>query len=114
MGVGLVVAPGFASGTLGVARARAGVAAAMVTVTQQVGGAVGTALFSTIAVSATDNYIKGPPTQQTLAAAQVHGYTTVFLIAAVMIGVGAVLTGFFLRGIGAPRRGDAAEPAMAH
>ena len=57
IGFGLVVAPSFSTATLGVPRQDSGVASAMVSTSQQVGGSIGTALLSTLAVSATTDYI---------------------------------------------------------
>ena len=57
LGFGLVVAPSFATATLGVPRQDSGVASAMVNTSQQVGGSIGTALLSTLAVSATTDYV---------------------------------------------------------
>jgi hypothetical protein len=45
------------TGTLGVAPAEAGVAAAMVNTSQQIGGSVGTALLSSIFASAVSGYL---------------------------------------------------------
>ena len=45
VGFGLVVAPSFATATLGVPRQDTGVASAMVSTSQQVGGSIGTALL---------------------------------------------------------------------
>jgi EmrB/QacA subfamily drug resistance transporter len=114
IGVGLVVAPGFATGTLGVARSDAGVASAMVTVCQQVGGALGTALFSTIAVNASKNFLTGAPTPEAMQVAAVHGYTTAFWAAAIAVGAGAVMSAVLLRGTGTPQRDDHAATALAH
>ena len=58
IGIGMpcIFAPSFATATLGVARYEAGVASAMVNTSQQVGGAVGTALLSTIFATAASSY----------------------------------------------------------
>ena len=58
IGIGMpcIFAPSFATATLGVDRYEAGVASAMVNTCQQVGGAVGTALLSTIFASAAASY----------------------------------------------------------
>ena len=100
--------PSFATATLGVDRYEAGVASAMVNTCQQVGGAVGTALLSTIFASAVSGYIsdhKGQPGLQ--AAAAVHGYTTAFYVAA-----GLFALGFLVALVVLPRRiGPARAPA---
>jgi len=58
IGVGMpcIFAPSFATATLGVDRYEAGVASAMVNTCQQVGGAVGTAVLSTIFATAAKTY----------------------------------------------------------
>ena len=110
VGFGLVVAPSFATATLGVPREDSGVASAMVNTSQQVGGSIGTALLSTLAVSATTDWVvaNGPGAQ-----AAVEGYVTAFWWAAGIFAVGAVITGALLRsGVKVPVHG-AAEPVAA-
>jgi predicted MFS family arabinose efflux permease len=110
LGFGLIVAPSFATATLGVPRQDSGVASAMVNTSQQVGGSIGTALLSTLAVSATTDYIAahGPgPT------AAVDGYVTAFSWAAAIFAVGAVVTGALLRsGVRVPAHASP-EPVAA-
>jgi EmrB/QacA subfamily drug resistance transporter len=105
IGFGLVVAPSFATATLGVPRQDAGVASAMVNTSQQIGGSVGTALLSTLAVSATTDFIaeNGP---RFAAQAAVEGYTTAFWWSAGIFAVGAIVTGSLLR--------SGVRPEMAH
>jgi hypothetical protein len=82
----------------------------MVSTSQQVGGSIATALLSTLAVSATTDYIvaNGPGAQ-----AAVEGYITAFWWAAAIFAVGAVVTGALLRsGVKVPAHG-AAEPVAA-
>jgi MFS family permease len=110
IGFGLVVAPSFSTATLGVPRRDTGVASAMVSTSQQVGGSIGTALLSTLAVSATTDYIvaNGPSAQ-----AAVEGYVTAFWWAAAIFAVGAIVTGALLRsGVKVPAHG-APEPVAA-
>lgn len=89
-GMGLVFMPAMNLATLGVQRQDAGVASAMVSTSQQIGGAIGTSLLSTIANSATADYAKGHAASVHSAAdavllkssAMVHGFTTAYWIAA--------------------------------
>lgn len=90
-GMGLVFMPAMNLATLGVERHDAGVASAMVSTSQQVGGAIGTSLLSTIANSATATYVAAHAataghTQRAQAALQahamVHGFTHAYWIAA--------------------------------
>ena len=78
---------------VGVSKDDAGVASAMVNTTQQVGGSLGTALLSTFALTATTSYIAGHAAELQAApsaaakaaigaAAQVHGYSVAFIVAA--------------------------------
>jgi EmrB/QacA subfamily drug resistance transporter len=105
IGFGLVIAPSFATATLGVPRQDSGVASAMVSTSQQVGGSIGTALLSTLAVSATTDYLaaNGP---QLVRQAAVEGYTTAFWWAAAIFALGALITGSLLR--------SRVRPEMAH
>ncbi len=105
VGFGLVIAPSFATATLGVPRHDSGVASAMVSTSQQVGGSIGTALLSTMAVSATTDHLaaNGP---QLIQQAAVEGYTTAFWWAAAIFAVGALITGSLLR--------SRVRPEMAH
>jgi len=110
LGFGMTIAPAFASATLGVPRQDSGVASAMVNTSQQVGGSIGTALLSTLAVTATSDFVAlhGPGPQ-----AAVDGYVTAFWWAAAIFAVGAVVTGALLRsGVRIPAHGSA-EPVPA-
>jgi EmrB/QacA subfamily drug resistance transporter len=111
VGLGLVFAPSMNGGTLGVLEEDAGVASAAVNTSQQVGGAIGTALLSTLAASATTSYLGGSGGAAALAQATVHGYTTAFAWSAAIFALGAVVAALLL-----PRRAQAsmaAEPAVA-
>jgi hypothetical protein len=69
-----------------------GVAAALVSTMQQVGGSIGTALLSTIAATATTSYSASHAhTAGFDPAAATHGYTVVFLTSALVFAVGGVL-----------------------
>jgi hypothetical protein len=97
-GFGLIFAPAISTATLGVRDADSGVTSAMVNVSQQVGGSIGTALLSTIAVTATSQFMAEHPGAAGLAAqAAVHGYTTAFTWSAVIFAAGAVLSALLLR-----------------
>jgi EmrB/QacA subfamily drug resistance transporter len=110
IGIGMpcIFAPSFATATLGVDRYEAGVASAMVNTSQQVGGAVGTAVLSTIFAHAASSYASGHAGAPGLAsAASVHGYTTAFYVSTGMFIAGLLVAAFVL-----PRRvGPAAAPS---
>jgi EmrB/QacA subfamily drug resistance transporter len=117
LGFGLIFAPAMSSATLGVDPRDAGVASAMVNTMQQIGGSIGTALLSTLAASATTSYLdgKGRPTNEVLAQAAVHGYTTAFYWSAAIFAVAAVICAAILRpGVPAPQHVPAGEPVFAH
>ena len=114
LGMGLVFSPAMSGATLGVAPSDAGVASAMVSTSQQVGGSIGTAVLSTLANTAAASFVVGQrPTASVLADAAVHGYTTAFWWAAGIFAVGAMVTGLVLRS-GAPQHAPAGEPVLAH
>ncbi len=114
VGFGLIMAPSIASATARVAGADAGVASAMVNTSQQVGGSIGTALLSTIAVSATTSFVaERAPSPEVLAEAAVHGYTTAFWWSAAIFTFGAIVCALLLES-GAPATDPHAQPALAH
>jgi EmrB/QacA subfamily drug resistance transporter len=115
VGFGLAVAPSFATATVGVPAHDSGVASAMVNTSQQIGGAIGTALLSTMAASAATDFVTDRgPAPEVLRQAAVEGYVTAFWWAAGIFAVGALVCGSLLRSDvrPAPAHG-AAEPAAA-
>jgi hypothetical protein len=98
LGVGLTFAPAIATATAGVPDDDAGVGSAMVNTSQQIGGAIGTALLSTIFTSAltryADSHPRGPQAQS---AAAIHGYSVAFSVACGLFVAGAVTTAMLLR-----------------
>jgi EmrB/QacA subfamily drug resistance transporter len=114
VGIGMpcIFAPCFATATLGVDRYEAGVASAMVNTCQQVGGAVGTAVLSTIFATAASSYASSHPRTPGLAAsATVHGYTTAFTFAAILFGFGLLVAALILPRRPVAEREPTAEPA---
>jgi EmrB/QacA subfamily drug resistance transporter len=112
VGFGLTLAPSFATATSGVPARDAGVASAMVNTSQQLGGSIGTALLSTLAVSATTDFVTDRgPAPDVLRQAAVHGYTTAFWWAAAIFAVGALVCGALLRADARPELSHGAAPA---
>jgi predicted MFS family arabinose efflux permease len=75
LGFGMIFAPAINTATAGVRRQDSGVASALVNTMQQVGGSIGTALLSTIALTATTSYLAAHPTGPLAPAiAATHGY----------------------------------------
>jgi MFS family permease len=98
VGVGLTFAPAIATATAGVPDKDAGVASAMVNTSQQIGGAVGTAVLSTIFTAALTRYMTShPPGPRVHQAAAIHGYTVAFAVACGLFLIGAVITAALLR-----------------
>ncbi len=91
-GFGLIIAPAINTATAGVRREDSGVASALVNTMQQVGGSIGTAALSTIALTAASSYLiahhAGPLAP---AVAATHGYTVAFAASAALFGLGLVL-----------------------
>jgi len=107
VGFGLTLAPSFATATFGVPARDSGVASAMVNTSQQVGGSIGTALLSTLAVSATTAFLTDHgPAPEVLRQAAVEGYVTAFWWAAGIFALGALICGALLR--------SEVRPEMSH
>ena len=103
VGMGSIFAPAFSTATLGVEGSEAGVASAMVNVSQQIGGSVGTSLLSTIFASAVRTYTVGHlHTPDLFNAAAVHGYTTAFWWSVGIFVLGLILAMVILPACDAP------------
>ena len=113
VGLGLVISTSISNATLGVEDDDAGVASATVNASQQIGGSLGTALLSTIALSAATHYLASAHrTQEGFAHAAVHGYAVAFAWAAAIFALGAVVSAtVFRRRRRAPQSGDQSAPA---
>ncbi|MGA4849459.1 MFS transporter [Streptomyces sp. G5(2025)] len=101
LGMGTAFMPAMSLATHGVEARDAGVASAMVNTSQQVGGAIGTALLNTIAASATSAYIDAhaagaanPKLVQ--AQAMVEGYTSAIWWAVGILVVSAAIAATFI------------------
>ncbi len=123
IGLGLVFAPAFTLGTLGVDRDDAGVASATINVAQQIGGSIGTSLLNTIAATAATSYITAHAASITSAAGKqlvtanglIHSYHVVFWVAAGIYLGAAVLTGLLLRsGVAIPRESAGTQAPAVH
>jgi len=117
IGLGLVFAPAFTLGTLGVDRDDAGVASASINVAQQIGGSIGTSLLNTIAATAAASYVTAHAATATSAAGKqllvanslIHSYHVVFWVGAAVFAGAAVLCALLLRsGVAIPREGAGA------
>jgi EmrB/QacA subfamily drug resistance transporter len=91
-GAACIFSASFATGTLGVQRTEAGVAAAVVNTAQQVGGSIGTALLSTVFADALSGYLashSGPASR--FGNAAVHAYGVGFRAGGVIFAIGLLL-----------------------
>ena len=94
-GTGLIFGSAQNVATSGVASSHSGVASALVNTMQQVGGAIGLALFTYVSATATDRYLfdnADQTTRQTQALAALSSYHTVFWVAIGIFVVGAGIT----------------------
>ncbi|CAL9448564.1 putative MFS-type transporter EfpA [Streptomyces sp. enrichment culture] len=132
LGMGTAFMPAMSMATQGVRPQDAGVASAMVNTSQQVGGAIGTALLNTIAASATTSYITGhigsaaSPSQQQLVRLEgmVQGYTSaIWFAVGILVAAAAIALTFVNAGrpnmSAATGSGEGAEdevrvPVVAH
>jgi len=92
LGFGMIFAPAINTATTGVARRDSGVASALVNTMQQVGGSIGTAALSTLALTATASYLAAHHAGTLApATAAVHGYTVAFTVSAALFGIAALV-----------------------
>jgi hypothetical protein len=94
IGLGFAFVPLTLTAVSGVRAEETGLASALLNTSQQIGGALGLAVLATIAINATKSQLsglQGPPSQQALASATTHGYTTAFAV-----GAGVALVGFVI------------------
>jgi MFS family permease len=104
LGMGTAFMPAMSLATYGVEPRDAGVASAMVNTSQQVGGAIGTALLNTVAASATTAYIKDhiatatskPAAQLVELQGMVHGYTNAIWFAVAILAFSATIAFTFV------------------
>ena len=110
MGMGSIMPASFQISTLGVAPDQAGAASAAVSTSQQIGGAVGTAVLNTLATTATAAYLAShdPANPQDALDAALQGFSTAYVWAAGIFLVGLMVTALLFR-----RRADRAARVAA-
>jgi EmrB/QacA subfamily drug resistance transporter len=93
IGIGLIFPPAVAAANADIPPRDVGVASAMVTTSQQIGGAVGTAALSTMFANAVRNYVSShPPGPGIQAASAIHGYQTAFAASCGLFLAGTLIT----------------------
>jgi predicted MFS family arabinose efflux permease len=100
IGIGLTFVPITLLGTGGVTESDAGLASGLFNTAQQVGGALGLAILSTLAADHTSSLLRGlggAATPGRVVAATLSGYHVAFVAAALMLGAGALLMGVAVR-----------------
>ncbi len=100
IGMGLVFVPVTLIATSGLPPSDAGLASGIFNTSQQVGGALGLAVLSTLATSATSDELSSlgrQPSQAETANALVQGFHVAYLTAAIVLAVAAVVLRFTLR-----------------
>jgi EmrB/QacA subfamily drug resistance transporter len=100
VGLGLTFVPVTLIATTTVRADDAGLASGLLNTSQQVGGSLGLAILATLAVDQTNSYVRKlghvPAVQDTFAAL-IQGYRIAFLAGAILLVLGAVLVGTFIR-----------------
>jgi EmrB/QacA subfamily drug resistance transporter len=98
-GMGTIMPASMQTATLGVDRAFAGVASAMVNTSQQVGGSIGVALLNTLAATAATDYLAShtPATAEVAANAAIASYATAYWWGAGFFALGAVVSALLFR-----------------
>ncbi|KQR12137.1 MFS transporter [Cellulomonas sp. Leaf334] len=97
--MGSIMPASFQIATLGIAPRQAGAASAMVSTSQQVGGAIGTAVLNTLAATAATAYVAdhAPATPEVIAAGALHSFSVAYTWSAGIFLFGAVLTASLFR-----------------
>jgi EmrB/QacA subfamily drug resistance transporter len=96
-GMGFSFVPVTIASLTGVEPADAGVASGLVNTSRQIGGAIGLALVSTIAASATSDYVNAHGLTAPTSAATVHGFQTSLEVLGGLLLVGILVTAVLLR-----------------
>jgi MFS family permease len=115
-GIGLALAfvPMSIGGLTGVSQADAGIASGLINTTQQIGGAIGVAVVTTVATTFTSHYVDGHPgSSASGGAALTHGFQIAFYVLAGLALLGAVLAAVLVESTPAEAPVDVEEPDLA-
>ncbi|HET7171985.1 MAG TPA: MFS transporter [Gaiellales bacterium] len=114
IGLGFSFVPVTIAALVGVDQAEAGVASGIINTSQQIGGALGTAILSTVAFTRAADYATShAPTPQLPLLAAVDGYSAAFLVGAILAIAGVVATLTMVPGGRAEELVGETEPAAA-
>ncbi|HET6876408.1 MAG TPA: DHA2 family efflux MFS transporter permease subunit [Jatrophihabitans sp.] len=111
-GIGLALAfvPMSIGGLTGVRQAEAGIASGLINTTQQVGGAIGVAVATTVATTFTGRFLESHPAASPVGgAALTHGFQMAFYVLAALAVLGAVLAAALIESKPATPVGEAVE-----
>jgi EmrB/QacA subfamily drug resistance transporter len=103
-GMGLSFVPVTIASLQGVDRADAGIASGLVNTSRQIGGAIGLAVASTIAATATHGYASAHGVAASAGPALDHGFREGLFALALLLAVGIVVSFVFVRPVPAARR----------
>lgn len=98
VGLGFSFVPVSIAALAGVKPQEAGLASGLINTSQQVGGALGVAILTTVAASVAGNVPPRPPFDEAQRAALTDGYSTAFLVALIFVAVSLLATFTMLRG----------------
>ena len=112
--MGSIMPASFQIATLGVAPRQAGAASAMVSTSQQVGGAIGTAVLNTLAATAATAYVAdhAPADPDVIAAGALHSFSVAYTWSAGIFLLGAILTASLFRTRARPRGAARPRPRL--
>jgi EmrB/QacA subfamily drug resistance transporter len=97
LGLALGFVPMSIGALTGVRQADAGIASGLINTSQQIGGAIGVAVVTTVATTFTTHYVHAHPGANAFSgAALTHGFQIAFYVLAGMAGVGAVIAALLL------------------
>ncbi|MFL5909534.1 MAG: MFS transporter [Gaiellaceae bacterium] len=116
IGLGLTFAPVTLLATSGVRASDQGLASGLINTAQQVGGALGLAVLSTLAANRTSGVLSGlghAPSPADHASALVDGFQAAFVAGGVLMAAGVILLAVLLRNRDVPRIDVTGEPALA-